>query len=213
MHIPVNIPVPSRRLVAAVGGGVLLLAVLGGGLWLWSDVQQRRADAAYAVALARLAANRGAEPTPETRAAALHDLETTLARYPAAPMAAEAALELGNLRYAERDWARARAAWEITVARSRSSTLSRLARTNIGYTWEAEHNYSKAIEAFQGALTGLKPADFYYEELLVDLARVQELAGQKEAAIETYRRLLRDAPRSVHAADVRARLASLGVMP
>jgi tetratricopeptide (TPR) repeat protein len=208
-----RLPSVSWRLVAAVAGGVLLVLAIAAGLWFWSDVQQRRAEAVYADALGRLGTTRGGELTPEARAAATRDLEAALARYPSAPMAAQAALELGNVRYTERDWARARGAWDIAVARGRSGTLRTLARVGIGYAWEAERNYARAAETFQAALGELKPSDFYYEELLIDLARVQELGGQKQAAIETYRRVLRDVPTSVRADDVRTRLASLGVAP
>ncbi|MGH7393193.1 MAG: tetratricopeptide repeat protein, partial [Candidatus Rokuibacteriota bacterium] len=93
------------------------------------------------------------------------------------------------------------------------STVRTLARAGIGYAWEGEQNWAKAAEAFQAALADLKPGDFHYEELLIDLARVQEVGGQKPAAIDTYRRLLKEVPGSLRADDVRTRLASLGAAP
>jgi hypothetical protein len=44
-------------------------------------------------------------------------------------------------------------------------------------------------------------------------ARVQEVRGEKAAAVETYRRLLREMPQSLRADDVRSRLGSLGAAP
>src|SRR5262249_58908513 len=99
------------------------------------------------------------------------------ARYPRGARAPLGADELGNVRYGERDWARARAAYEITAARSASPTLRALARAGVGYAWEAEKNLAKAGESYQAALAGLKPGDFYYEDLLLDLARAQEQTG------------------------------------
>jgi tetratricopeptide (TPR) repeat protein len=206
-------PRPSWRLVAIAGGALVLVAALAVGLWLWSDAQQRRATAAHADALALVGPARARGETGEARAAAIRSLEAALAAYPSASLAAQSALELGNARYADRDWTRARAAWAIAADRARSSTVRTLARGGIGYAWEAERNWPKAAEAFRAALTTLKLGDFHYEELLVDLARVQELGGEKAAAIETYRRLLKEAPTSLRADDVRTRLASLGAAP
>ena len=71
----------------------------------------------------------------------------------------------------------------------------------------------EATQAFEAALSGLKPGSFYYEELLSDLARVQERSGKKDAAITTYRRLLRDLPRSPRVPEIKTRLATLGATP
>ncbi len=202
-------PRTSWRVVAATGGGLVLIAAAVLGLWFWVGVQQSRATAVHAAALARLGQSR-ARDGGEARAAAVRDLEAALAAYPSSSLAAQTALEIGNARYAERDWARARGAWEVAAARARSSTIRTLARAGVGYTWEAERNWAKAAEAFQAGLKELKPGDFHYEELLIDLARVQELGGQKPAAIETYRRLLKEVPHSLRADDVRTRLAGLG---
>jgi tetratricopeptide (TPR) repeat protein len=202
----------SGRLLAAVGVGVALLAAAAVGGWLWSEAREGRAAAAYADPLARLSAARGSSLTPETRAGIARDLEAALAQHPSARPAAEAALELGNLRFAERDWARARSAWEVAVSRG-TGTLRVLAQAGIGYAWEAERNLPKALEAYQAALGTLQPTDFHYAELLLAVARIHELAGDKPAAVETYRRLLKDVPGSPRAEDVRVRLASLGVAP
>ncbi len=128
-------------------------------------------------------------------------------------MAALGAYELANVRYSERDWGRARAAYEVAAARTGSPTLRALARAGVGYAWEAERNPAKAVESFQGALTGLTPADFYYEDLLLDLARTQEQAGKKSAAAETYQKYLKELPKSPRADDIKARLTRLSASP
>ena len=45
------------------------------------------------------------------------------------------------------------------------------------------------------------------------LARVQEISGDNTAAVETYRRLLREAPQGLRGDDARGRLAALGATP
>jgi tetratricopeptide (TPR) repeat protein len=201
------------RWLLAGGVGVLLLAVLGLGAWLWAEARERRAVGLYLEPLARLAMTRGGELSAEARAAIARELESALGQYPSASMAPEAAYELGTLRYAERDWAGARGAWEIVSLQAQSPTLKTLARAGIGYAWEAEGNLAKAREAYSQALAGLRPGEFHFEELLMALARAQEQSGDKTAAVETYRRLLRERPGSLRADEARSRLASLGASP
>ena len=207
----ISLPWLSTRLIVVVVGAAMAAALAGFALWWWLDAREREAVTAYLAAMKNVPAD--GTPAPEVRAAAARELEATLARYPSSSLAPLAASELGNLRYAERDWARARAAWEVAAARTPSSTLRTLARAAIAYSWEAERNYERAAAAFQFALEGLGPGDFPYADLLLDLARVQELAGQKDAAIETYRRLLKDVPQSPRAEEVKVRLARLGAGP
>jgi len=44
----------------------------------------------------------------------------------------------------------------------------------------------------------------------VDRARTQELAGRKDEAVETYRRILKELPQARRGEEVRARLMRLG---
>jgi len=161
----------------------------------------------------RLGPNATSPPSPEARSAAARSLEAVLARYPSAAMAPLGAYELGNARYAERDWGRARAAYEVAATRTGSPTLRALARAGIGYAWEAERNPTKAAESYQAALAGLTPTDFYYEDLLLDLGRAQEQAGKKDAAVAIYRKYLKDLPTSQRADEIKMRLTRLGASP
>jgi tetratricopeptide (TPR) repeat protein len=192
---------------------VLVVALAASAAWWWASAQASRAAAVYGAALSQAQQVQGDQASSEARAAASAALEAALAQYPSAAMAGQAAYHLGNLRYAQRDWARARAAYDLAATRSGSPTLRTLARAGIGYTWEADKNYPKALEAYQAALEGRKPGEFQYEELLVDIARILEQSGRKAEAIETYKRILREVPRSRRADDVKSRLASLGAAP
>jgi tetratricopeptide (TPR) repeat protein len=204
----------SWRMVAGVAIAVVVVAALAVGAWFWLDAQARRAEAAYAGALAKLAPRSGPDtPKGPEQQAAGQDLEAVLAQYPSASMAPLAAYELGNLRYGERDFARARGAYELALARAGSPTVRVLARAGLGYAWEAERNAAKATEAFQAALAEVKPGEFMYDELLLDLARVQAAADRKDDAISTYRRFLKELPRSPRIDEAKGRLARLGATP
>ena len=203
----------NRRAVIAAALVVIAVAVIAGAVWFWLSAEERRASAAYATAMVRLGSARTRNAPPEARTAAARELEAALASYPSAAMAAQAAFELGSLRFADRQYAQARSAWEVALARAGAPTLRALARAGIGGTWEAERNFANAIQAYQAALSDLKPKEFLYEDTLIDLGRVQELANKKDDAVGTYRRLLKDVPQTRRAEDVRARLASLGATP
>jgi tetratricopeptide (TPR) repeat protein len=99
----------------------------------------------------------------------------------------------------------------VALARGVPGTLRTLSRAGVAHTWEAERDYAKAIEVYQALIKDLGPKAFLYEDTLMDLARAQELAGDKSQAADTYRRLLKDVPTSRRADDVKTRLAVLGV--
>ena len=204
---------PSWRTLGIAVGAVIAVFLLAAAAWFWNASQQQRGSAVFAEALTRHRAAEAPQATPEARLAAMSDLERILAEYPSNVMVPQAAFLLGNLRFSAGDFARARAAYQITVARSSSPTMTTLARASLGYSWEGERKFPEATQAFEAALAGLKPTSFYYEELLSDLARVQERAGKKDAAVTTYRRMLRDLPRSPRVPEIRTRLATLGATP
>ena len=201
---------PAPRTLVAVAIAVVLLGAIAFGGWYWYDAQQRRIGAAYAEVMTRAYAAQTPQVTNDTRARVAHDLEELIARHPSGRSAAEAAYELGNLRYAAQQYAGARSAYELTIARGASPTVRTLARVSVGYTWEAERNFPKAVDVYQTVARDLGPKDFLYEQTLLDLARAQELAGRAAEAISTYQRVLKDVPAARRADDVRARLVALG---
>jgi tetratricopeptide (TPR) repeat protein len=210
---PDALPRPEPRVLITAAAALGVLVLVGGGIWFWQASAESQASAAYAAALTRahVAATRNAPA--EARATAVRELEATLASYPSAGLAAQAALELGGLRFTDGQYGPARSAYEISAARAGSGTLRALARTGLGAAWEAERNFANAAEAYRTALADLKPKEFLYEDTLLNLARVQELGGKKDDAIASYRRLLKDVPQTRRGEDVRARLASLGATP
>lgn len=201
------------RTIGIVTGGVVAVALLATGVWLWSTAQQQRGSAVYAQVLLRAHQSQLPQMTAEAKIAAMNDLERVLAEYPSNVMAAEAAYEIANFRFSAGQYDKARAAWQVTIARASTGTLKTMARAGIGYAWEAERKLPEAMQAYEAALTELKPGSFYYEETLLDLARVQELTGKKDVATATYRRILKDLPKTVRSDEIRSRLASLGATP
>jgi tetratricopeptide (TPR) repeat protein len=199
--------------------GVLAVAVIGGlagAGWAWYSAQETRAREAFAqasevVQLAQAPAPGAAPspPPPEARARAVAALEILLAQHPRAAIVPQAAYQLGNLRYTDAQYAQARGAFEVALAGGATGNLKALCALGIAYTWEAQKDFPKAQTAYEAALAGRGAKDFLYEELLIDLARVQEIGGNSPAALATYDRLLKDVPDSRRADDIRSRMATL----
>jgi tetratricopeptide (TPR) repeat protein len=205
-----KLTLPTPRTLMLAGAAVLVVAALSAGGWYWRTVSQRHAMAAYADALTRAQPALGPQATTDARATGIRDLEAALTQYPSGPGVAQVAYELGNLRFDAQQYGQARGAWELALAQGAPRTIKTLSEGGVAYTWEAERNYGKAVDAFKIALTGLGPKDFYYEELLIGLGRTQELSGQKADAIATYRRALGELAQSRRLEEIKARLAALG---
>ena len=202
---------PSWRALALLGGSLAVLGSVVTGAWLWFAAEQRRGLEAFADAMVTLQTSQFAGAKPEERTQAISGFEGALGEKPSGAIASQVTYELGNLKYGIPQYPESRVAYEL-AARGTSPTLRRLAQMSLGYTWEAQKDYLKAIEAFQSAQASLKPGDFLYEDLAMDLGRVQELAGRKDDAIATYRRVA-SSPKGLRSDEARTRLANFGVQP
>ena len=200
---------PPTRVLVTTATAVVLLAALGAGGWWWYRTEQRKVLAAWAQIETRLITARGPEAARDQRTAAIAEVEQFLAAHRSSAVAPLAAYDLGNLRFATGQYAAARVAYELALARRASPTVRMLAQSEIAASWEAERDFAKAANLYQGLLADLQPNDFLYEQTLLDLARVQALAGRRDDAVATYERLLKDLPGSPRVDEARARLASL----
>ena len=205
---PPTLP-PTRTLVIAALVVVAVgLAALGG--WAWYDASQRRVSTAYATVTARVQAAEAPDASAEAKAAAIKDLEGLLTQYPSARMVPQAAFDLGNLRFATRNYAGARTAYELALQRGAPPMIATLARSGVARSWEAERDFAKSADAYGALVKDLDPKSFAYEDTLIDWARALELAGRKDEAVAAYQRVLKDVPNARRADDIRTRLAALG---
>jgi len=205
-----NWTLPSGRTLVIGGVATVLVLAAATGGWYWYDRQQRRVAAMYADVMTRVYSAQSPQAPADARVRAQQELEQLLTQQPSAAPVAEAAYELGNLRYVARQWAPARSAYEIALARGQSPTVRALARTSIGYTWEAERDWGKAIDAFGALARDLGPRDFLFDEVHFALARVQELGGKPADAVATYQRLLKEEPTGLRVEEARQQLIRLG---
>ena len=208
MNWPPEIPSTRTLLIAGLVVIVVALAAFGG--WAWYGASQRRVTAAHAEVMARAQAAEAPDAPAELKAAAIRDLEALLVRYPSARTAPQAAYELGNLRFATRQYPGARNAYELALQRGATGTVRVLSQAGVARTWEAERDFAKAADAYGALVKDLDARHFLYEDALVDHARTLELAGKKTEAIAAYQKVLKDVPNARRADDIRTRLAALG---
>lgn len=187
---------------------VLLLVLVGAGVWSWLG---RRDDAAHqALGTVLVTAQRA---VGSGQAADLEAAATTLRQFLASHSGTRASHQawygLGQVEFRRSQWDAAVAAFGEASRRDRGS-IGALSRLGQGYAHEAKGDGARALEVYQQALSGLGPKDFLYEDLLLAKARVQELTKDSAGAVATYKQYLKDLPTADRVQDVRIRLALLG---
>ncbi len=202
-----GLPPVARRVVLGVGGLLVVLLVWVG---IWSVIQQREVSARRAFAVVNATYRQAMAPGEEARLADVaKSLREFLKDSPRSAAAAQAWYFLGNVEYRRGAPDAALAAFG-EAARRDGGSVGALSRLGAGYAWETKNEPARALAAYQEVLKDRGPKDFLYAELLLSVARVQEQLKQPAAAVETYRRLLKDVPDSARAEEARARLAILG---
>jgi TolA-binding protein len=188
-----------------------VVVVLAGAGAVWTFLQHRETSARRAFATAaeayRTAMAEGADASRLAEAA--RTLEQFVSDHPRSAQAASAWYFLGNVEYRRGGHDAAIAAFE-QAGRRDGASIGVLSRLGAGYAWEAKQDPGRALAAYEEGLKGRGPKDFQYGELLLGIGRAQEQLKQPAAAIETYRRLLKEAPDAPRADEARARLAVLG---
>jgi TolA-binding protein len=135
--------------IAAVAAVIGVLVTAG---WLWVRTEDTRGQAALAASADLVQQADGPEATTEARQKAITALQLVLAQHGRTAAAAVAAYQLGNLQYQSGDYAAARGAYELALAKGASGSVRTLAASGVGYTWEAQKNYANAVTAYEGLL-------------------------------------------------------------
>jgi tetratricopeptide (TPR) repeat protein len=199
----------SLRLALQIAVGLVLVVLVVAAGWFWYQTRESQGLLALAEASTLAQQAQGPDASSEARERAVQALEAVMTDYPRLSALPQAAYQLGNLRYRAGQYAAARGAYEVALAKGATGTVRTLAALGIGYGWEAEKAYDKALTAYEAAARSLGAKDFLYEEALLDQARAQELVGKPSAAIETYRRIIKEVPDSRRADEVQSKLAYL----
>jgi tetratricopeptide (TPR) repeat protein len=200
---------PWTRWALVGAAAVVVIAAIASAGAAWYRSRDAQGAAALGLAITQAQRAEAAPGSAETRDRAIGALEGVIAEHSGSTAVAQAAYALGNLRYAGGQYAQARGAYELALAKGASGVVKAMAGNGIGYTWEAEKDYANAVQAYERSLKALGPKDFLYEDTLLSLARVQALAGKPAVALELYERALKDVPDSRRGDEIRARIAEL----
>jgi tetratricopeptide (TPR) repeat protein len=200
---------PWVRWALVAGAAVVVIAAIAAGGTAWYRSRDAQAAAALGLAMSQAQRAEAAPGSAETRDRAIGALEGVIAEHSGSATIPQAAYALGNLRYAGGQYAQARGAYELALAKGANGIVKTMASSGIGYTWEAEKNYANAVQAYERSMKGLGPKDFLYEDTLLSLARAQSLAGKPAVALELYERALKDVPDSRRSDEIRTRIAEL----
>jgi tetratricopeptide (TPR) repeat protein len=202
-----ELPARIRWIFLAVTA-VLLLALVGAGVWSWLGRQEDAAQRGLGAVLvaAQRAVGSGLPADLETAATALRQF---LASHSGTQAGHQAWYVLGQVEFRRSQWDAAVAAFGEASRRDRGS-IGALSRLGQGYAHEAKGDVARALEVYQQGLSGLGPKDFLYGDLLLAKARAQELTKDSPGAVATYKQYLKDLPTADRVQDVRIRLALLG---
>ena len=204
---------PALRWALWAVVGLLVVGIVLGGWGLWKTRYEAQGAIAFTQARALVVQAQAPGASADARQRAEKALQDVIAEYPRLSSVDQAAYLLGSLRFASAQYGSARIAYQMARDKAGSKTLAALAALDVGYAWEAEKNYVEAEKAYRAAFSGSDLKSFLYEEAMLAIARVQDLAGNRQAAIETYQRLLKDVPDSRRAEEFRSRMASLQAAP
>ncbi len=149
---------------------------------------------------------------PAQEKAARESLAKVVDQYGATPAGIQARLALGDLLVEKAKYADAE---KILVELSQETEMPvgmrPLAWHGLGLSLEGQKKYKEAASAYESAMKEAGPT--LRNSYRLDLARVQEAAGDKEAAIKTYSEAVSQPPDPSSLDLVRSRLVVLGVDP
>jgi len=204
-----------RKVLLAIGGVVGLAALVYGG-WVWRASRAEAGEVALAAVETAFSAEVGAGesansyPTSSAKFGAVRDLaDVVIAGHGSTPAGeraryyrALALFEMGDLPGSRREL-------EGFVDRNPGHFLAGQAERKIAETYEREGNLAEACDRYR-KLAETTPAGFPPEIVLYDLARCEAARGNPQEAAAACRRIVSEFADSGYAADARALLTELG---
>ncbi len=184
---------------------VTLIIIVGGVLLNRNRRESRRIQAAETFRQAVndfYAARKADEPDFRNAVALLSDVMET---HPGSPAAAQAALYLGHIYYAEGDYAKSLEKYrKASAGLSSDSPFLEIALLDVAYTLEAQKKYARARAAYTRVID--LNGGVLKDRAIVGIARCFEQEGNLKSAVRTYRSVLKRFPNSPWAGELSQRL-------
>lgn len=138
---------------------------------------------------------------------ALTQLDSVSQQYPNTNAAQYAQLLKGDILYAQENYAQAADIYE-SLLNAKNETLRTVATLSLAATKQATKDYGSAIKEMTNFIQK-NPKSFALPQAYFTLAMSQELAGNKQEAIETYKQILADYTKTYFGTVAKERLAVL----
>lgn len=138
---------------------------------------------------------------------ALTQLDNVSQQYSNTNAAQYAQLLKGDILYAQENYAQAADIYE-SLLNTKNETLRTVATLSLAATKQATKDYGRAIKEMTNFIQK-NPKSFALPQAYFTLAMSQELAGNKQEAIETYKQILADYTKTYFGTVAKERLAVL----
>jgi predicted negative regulator of RcsB-dependent stress response len=196
--------------------GVAVCLALAVGAWVgigaYMEHRQDQAAGALANSFESYAKAVEGKADPAQEKTARESLAKVVDEYGSTAAGIQARLALGDLLVEKAKYADAEKVFQTLSAESGlPPAMGPLAWHGLGLSLEGQQKYTEAAGAYEKAMKEAGPT--LRNSYRLDLARVQEAAGQKDAAIKTYREAVANPPDPSSLDLVKSRLVVLGVDP
>lgn len=196
--------------------GVVACLVLAVAAWVgigtYMEYRQNQAADALANSFENYSKAVEGKADPAQEKAARESLAKVVDQYGSTAAGIQARLALGDLLVEKAKYADAQKVLRgLCDEAGLPPAMQPLAWHGLGLSLEGQKKYSEAASAYESAMKDAGPT--LRNSYRLDLARVQEAAGQKDAAIKTYSDAVAQPPDPSSLDLVHSRLVALGVDP
>ena len=200
---------------------VALVAVGGGGYWVWHQRTQDKAHALLAVAMMVQDARVGppAEatggsggmtfPTERNRAeAAIAKYKAAADAYPSTDAGLFARYQEASLQVTLGHAADALKAYQLVIDRAGDGLYGQMAKLGLAEAWARGGQFEQAITAYK-ELSQRKDGQLPIDGILIQLGRTYRDAGKASDAQQTFNKLVEEFPESAFAAEAKKEIDAL----
>lgn len=186
----------TRENLRLILTGIIVGALVASSIVFWRIRTEKREEAAlnsFHRALETLASSES--PSSKRYQEALDEFERIKREYPSARAAQLAQLQLGLGLLESKHYDKAVETYRTFLESNPSERLYRLfAQQNLGYAYEGQGDYQKALDSFQGLID--MGESFLRPWAYINIGRCYEKLGKREEALQNYRIFLEKYPDS-----------------
>jgi len=199
----------TRENLRLILTGIIVGALVASSIVFWGIKTERREAAALNSFHRALEILTSAEdPSSKRYQEALDGFERIQREYPNSKAAQLAQLQLGQGLLESKQYDKAVETYRTFLERNPAERLYRLfALQNLGYAYEAQGDYQRALDSFQGLVD--MGESFLRPSAYISVGRCYEKLGKREEALKNYRIFLEKYPESIMVPMIKNKLGTL----